>query len=90
MEARRHAADDQGRALHDGGHAALGDRDRCEDRAKLIWTHSLREGQRAAGVAAASCPDTACRIGPTGAAMTASSTVTTGYQLVALNAKTGR
>ena len=73
VQARRHAADDQGRALHDRRHAPLGRRARRQDRrADLDAQPARRQARR--GVAAPAVGPRRRRTGPTARATSASST----------------
>ena len=73
IQARRHAADGQGRALHDGRHAPVGHRARREDRrADLVAQPARRQARRRRR--RASCRAAASRTGPTARATSASST----------------
>ena len=56
---------------------------------EVIWTHSLREGRARRGLAAPALGTRRVGTGPTARATNAIIYVTTGYQLVELNAKTG-
>ena len=88
IQARRHAARDQRRALHDRRHAPLGRRARRQDRRADVGAQPARRAPRRRS-RRGSCRAAASRTGPTAAATIAILYVTTGYRLVALNAKTG-
>ena len=89
VQARRHAADGQRR--RSTRPAARGDRSIALDgrTGELIWVHSLREGQARGGRRRGSCRAAASAYWTDGKGDERVIYVTTGYRLVALNAKTG-
>ena len=72
IQARGHADHGQGRALHHRRHAALGGRDRCQDRRTDLVAQPAR-GRARRRIRRGSCRGAAFPTGPTGAATTASS-----------------
>ena len=88
VQARRHAADGQRRALHDRRHAAVGRRARREDRRADLGAQPARRQARRRS-RRASCRAAACRTGPTARATSASSTSRPAIGWSRSNAKTG-
>ena len=72
VQARRHAAHGQGRALHDRRHAPLGHRARRQDRRADLVAQPARRAS-APRSRRGSCRAAACRTGPTARATSASS-----------------
>ena len=88
-QARRHAAVAMRHALHDRRHAPRRRRARWRDRRAAVDALDERRRARRHAGRRASSRAAAWPIGPTAAATSGFSTSPTGYQLVALNAKTG-
>ena len=87
VQARGHTADGEGRAVYHRRHTPVGHRAR-RTTGELNWAHSLREGRRAA-VSPRQLSGRGVSYWTDGKGDERVLYVTTGYRLVALDAKTG-